>query len=47
MINRLERQLTEERSEREKMRQEIEELKKMNSHLATAISNHSSSIAAV
>lgn len=30
MINKLEKQLNDERSEREKMRQEIEELKKMN-----------------
>lgn len=41
MINRLERQLSEERSEREKMRKEIDELKKMNNKLASAISNAS------
>lgn len=41
MISRLERQLSEERSEREKMRYEIEELKKMNNQLASAISNTS------
>lgn len=45
MINRLERQLSEERSEREKMRQEIDELKKMNCKLASAISNSSQSAA--
>jgi predicted RNase H-like nuclease (RuvC/YqgF family) len=42
VINRLERQLNEERSEREKMRKEIEDLKKMNIHLAQAISQSAS-----
>lgn len=45
MINRLERQLSEERSEREKMRKEIDELKKMNNKLASAISSSSQSAA--
>ena len=46
MINRLERQLNEERSERDKMRQEIDDLKKMNNQLVVAIS-HTNSVAAV
>lgn len=48
MINKLEKQLTEERSEREKMRNEIEELKKINSQLTQTIigSNPPSTIAA-
>ncbi|TNV86250.1 hypothetical protein FGO68_gene13267 [Halteria grandinella] len=37
MLNKLERQLQEERNERERMRQEIEELKKMNQQLAQSI----------
>lgn len=42
VIQKLEKQLMEERSEREKMKEEIEELKKMNLELASAIRGNSS-----
>jgi predicted RNase H-like nuclease (RuvC/YqgF family) len=48
MINKLERQLQEERTERERMRYEIEELKKINAKLAQSIMGSSNgSVAAV
>lgn len=44
MINKLERQLQEERSEREKMRMEIDELKRMNMQMAQSIMGSSGSV---
>lgn len=43
-INKLSQQLDEERREREKMRKEIEDLKKMNSDLCNAILASNSSM---